>query len=56
MVIAPEHPIINTITTKGQKDAVSSYIQKAKGKSDLERAELIKKKQASGRALMPSIL
>ena len=44
MVIAPEHPIINTITTKGQKDAVSSYIQKAKGKSDLERAELIKEK------------
>ena len=44
MVIAPEHPLISKITTKGQKDAVSSYIQKAKGMSDLERAELIKEK------------
>ena len=44
MVIAPEHPLLNTITTKGQKDAVSSYVQKAKSKSDLERAELSKEK------------
>ena len=44
MVIAPEHPLLSTITTKGQKDAVSSYVQKAKSKSDLERAELSKEK------------
>ena len=44
MVIAPEHPLLSKITTKGQKDAVSSYFQKAKSKSDLERAELSKEK------------
>jgi leucyl-tRNA synthetase len=44
MVIAPEHPLLSTITTKGQKDAISSYVQKAKSKSDLERAELSKEK------------
>ncbi|WP_269526645.1 leucine--tRNA ligase [Coraliomargarita parva] len=44
MVIAPEHPLVGSITTAGQKAAVDAYVQKAKSKSDLERAELSKEK------------
>ena len=44
MVIAPEHPLIATITTADQQRKVSTYVEKAKSKSDLERAELAKEK------------
>lgn len=44
MVIAPEHPLVSSITTAANKTAVESYITKAKSKSDLERAELSKEK------------
>lgn len=44
MVIAPEHPLVSSITTAGQKEAVEAYIDQAKSKSDLERAELSKEK------------
>jgi len=44
MVIAPEHPLVAQITTADKKDAVNAYIEKAKSKSDLERAELSKEK------------
>jgi leucyl-tRNA synthetase len=44
MVIAPEHPLLSEITTAAQSDAVFAYAQKAKSKSDLERAELSKEK------------
>lgn len=44
MVIAPEHPLLNQITAAKQKDAVSNYVEKARSKSDLERAELSKEK------------
>ncbi len=44
MVIAPEHPLASEITTPEQAAAVSSYQEKAKRKSDLERAELSKEK------------
>jgi len=44
MVIAPEHPLVASITTGAQKDAVAAYVEKAKSKSDLERAELAKEK------------
>ncbi|MGB0743393.1 MAG: leucine--tRNA ligase [Opitutales bacterium] len=44
MVIAPEHPLVKSITTAEQKDAVETYVEKAKSKSDLERAELAKEK------------
>lgn len=44
MVIAPEHPLVPTITTAEQSDAVAAYVEKAKSKSDLERAELAKEK------------
>ena len=44
MVIAPEHPLLSTITTADQSDAVFAYAEAAKNKSDLERAELSKDK------------
>ena len=44
MVIAPEHPLLETITAESQAEAVNAYIENAKRKSDLERAELSKEK------------
>ena len=44
MVLAPEHPLVPTITTAAQRAAVDAYVQQAKNKSDLERAELSKEK------------
>ena len=44
MVIAPEHPLVATITTADQQRKVATYVEKAKSKSDLERAELAKEK------------
>lgn len=37
MVIAPEHPLINTITTKEQTAAIEDYITYVKSRSELER-------------------
>lgn len=44
MVIAPEHPLVNKITTKEQKEAVDAYIKQAAHKSDLDRTDLAKDK------------
>ena len=44
MVFAPEHPLINDITTPDKRDEVDDYIQTAARKSDLERSELSKEK------------
>jgi leucyl-tRNA synthetase len=44
MVLAPEHPLVNEITTKEQRSAVEAYKVEAARKSDLERTELAKKK------------
>lgn len=44
MVIAPEHPLLAVITTESQSDSVKTYVERAKSKSDLERAELSKEK------------
>jgi len=44
MVMAPEHPFIETICTAEQKEAVEAYICKAKAKSDLERTDLARDK------------
>lgn len=43
-VLAPEHPLVESITTAEQKEAVASYIDIIKSKSDLERTELSKEK------------
>jgi leucyl-tRNA synthetase len=44
MVVAPEHPLVAKITISEQSEAVAAYVEKAKSKSDLERAELSKEK------------
>jgi leucyl-tRNA synthetase len=44
MVLAPEHPLVNRVTTDKQRSAVDAYKAEAARKSDLERTELAKKK------------
>ncbi|MBI1916382.1 MAG: leucine--tRNA ligase [Planctomycetes bacterium] len=44
MVLAPEHPLVDRITTPEQRRAVRAYQEEAARKSDLERTELTKKK------------
>jgi leucyl-tRNA synthetase len=44
MVLAPEHPLVESITTPQQRSAVQAYRAEAARKSDLERTELAKKK------------
>jgi leucyl-tRNA synthetase len=44
MVIAPEHPLVERLTTEAQRPAVAAYIKTAAGKSDLERTDLNKDK------------
>jgi leucyl-tRNA synthetase len=44
MVLAPEHPLVDALTTTAQKSAVEAYRRKAAGKSDLERTDLAKDK------------
>ncbi|PFO70345.1 leucine--tRNA ligase [Bacillus cereus] len=43
-VLAPEHALVADITTAEQKEAVETYINAVKMKSDLERTELAKEK------------
>lgn len=40
MVLAPEHDLVDKITTDNQKEAVEEYQKEAARKSDLERTEL----------------
>jgi len=44
MVLAPEHALVEAITTPEQRAAVQAYRAEAARKSDLERTELAKKK------------
>jgi leucyl-tRNA synthetase len=44
MVLAPEHPLVEALTTPGQRAEVEAYRQKARAKSDLERTDLAKEK------------
>ena len=44
VVMAPEHPLVDQITTPDQKQAVEEYKEAAKKKSQLERTELQKEK------------
>jgi len=44
MVLAPEHPLVDTITTPEQAKQVKQYIRQASLKSDLERTDLAKEK------------
>ncbi len=49
LVLAPEHPLVDSITSADAREAVNSYREAAALKSDLERTELSKEK--SGVAL-----
>ena len=43
-VLAPEHPLVELITTSQMKEAVTNYVELAKSKTDLDRTELNKEK------------
>ncbi|MGS2779739.1 leucine--tRNA ligase [Robertmurraya sp. GLU-23] len=43
-VLAPEHSLVERITTAEMRDAVQAYIEQIKSKSDLERTDLAKDK------------
>ncbi|MBX3426273.1 MAG: leucine--tRNA ligase [Pirellulales bacterium] len=44
MVIAPEHPLVDRLTTPEHRDAVKAFCHAASTKSDLDRTELAKEK------------
>ena len=44
MVLSPEHPLVDQITTPDQRDAVQKYQAEVANKSDLERTDLAKNK------------
>ncbi len=44
MVLSPEHPLVQKITTDAQRSAVDEYIRKSSLKSDLDRTDLAKEK------------
>ena len=44
MILAPEHPLLATITTPEQREAVEKYKASVASKSDLDRTELNKEK------------
>lgn len=44
MVLAPEHDLVEKLTTPAQKEAVAAYVKEVSHKSDLERTDLAKNK------------
>ena len=44
MVLAPEHPLVDKITTAEHREAVQRYVDETRLKSDLERTDLAKDK------------
>ncbi|MDO4410748.1 MAG: leucine--tRNA ligase [Akkermansia sp.] len=44
MVLSPEHPLVESITTAEQSKAVAAYREECANKSDLERTDLSKEK------------
>jgi len=44
MVLAPEHPLVEKLTTDKNKETVKKYVEQAIRKSDLDRSELTKEK------------
>ena len=44
MVLAPEHPLVDEMTSAGQKKAVEEYKKLSQSKSDLDRTDLAKEK------------
>ena len=57
MVIAPEHPLVDVVTTADRKSEVVEYRERTKMKSELERTALVKEKSGiftGGYALNPA--
>ena len=57
MVLAPEHPLVDRITTPEQAEAVARYREQARFKSDLDRTDLAKTKTGvftGGHAVNPA--
>ena len=54
-VLAPEHELVDAITTAEQREAIKAYQEQAARKSDLERTDLAKEKQAYSLVPMRSI-
>ena len=55
-VLAPEHPLVDRVTSTAQRGAVEAYRQEASRKSDLARTDLVKEKtgvNTGGFALNP---
>ncbi len=48
MVLAPEHPLVATITTPEQREAVTAYIDQARRRSEIERLSTDEAKQKTG--------
>lgn len=44
LVLAPEHPLVDALTTSDKKEAVEAYRKATAAKSDLERGDLAKEK------------
>ena len=44
MVLSPEHPLVDSLSTDGQRTAIEKYRGEVANKSDLERTELAKEK------------
>jgi leucyl-tRNA synthetase len=44
MVLAPEHPLVEAVTTPERRAEVEAYRKRARAKSDLERTDLAKQK------------
>ena len=44
MVLAPEHPLVPSLTTADHEDELKAYLKQAALKSDLDRTELAKEK------------
>ena len=44
MVLAPEHPLVNKVSSAEQRDAVQAYIERALRMSDIQRESLDKEK------------
>ena len=48
MVLAPEHPFVNEMTTPEQQAEVEAYVQKARTKTEIERQSTDESRQKSG--------
>jgi leucyl-tRNA synthetase len=44
MVVAPEHPLVDLLTTSSQREAIATYREAAARKSDLDRTDLARDK------------